>query len=299
MLFYMNIFLYLTFIISVGISYQYEYSNFGPITINPMVYHFLLKDEHHYVGITYNLNQEYSLHSNGKGNDWTRQYSPISIEKVWSQGSTELVNKVTLDLIYLYGKEKVRGGKYMDFQVINNEINNEYRVGDEVLIPREYCPFTEVNTLVVNHLHYIIATVIDVNKYLLTYQYKIEETINSTSFYTDRIGINNLYKYQNMDLDKIMKFREINWVQSILKKMKFKQNYEILYIDKSWFCKYNKTYTLVEYDKSLSYSGIINAGKCTYEIEKIAILYKIYRGDFRIYNEKIENKEIFWQLLLL
>ena len=116
MFFLIKILLCITSIIPLGISYQYEYSNFGPITINPMVYHLLLKDEHHYVGITYDLNQEYSLHSNGEGNDWTKQYSPISIEKVWTQGSTELVNKVTLDLIYLYGREKVRGGKYMDFQ---------------------------------------------------------------------------------------------------------------------------------------------------------------------------------------
>ena len=141
----------------------------------------------------------------------------------------------------------------MDVEFIDNEINDDYHLGDDVLIPRQYCPFTEVNTVVVNHLHYIIATVIDVTKYLITYQYKIEQTVNSTSFYSDRIAINNLYKNKNIDLDKIMKFRETKWVQSALNKLNVIQSYEIIHIDTSWFCKYNNTYKLIEYDKSLSY----------------------------------------------
>lgn len=296
MLFLMSIFLYLKLIIS---TCYIENTDFKPLTINPIVYHLSLKNERHYVGITYNLNQDYTFHINGQGGEWTKQYRPYTIEKVWTDGSVELVNKITLDLIYLYGKDKVRGGKYIDFGFINNEVNDDYRLGDNVLIPRQYCPFTEVNTLVINHLHYIIATVIDVTKYLLTYQYQIEQSVNSTSFYTDRIPISDLYKNKNVELDKIMKFRELEWVQMTLKKLIFSRNYKIIYIDKSWFCEYNKTYTLIEYDKLLSYSGISNAGKCVNEIEKIAILYKIYNGDFRIYNAKIEYKDIFWQLLFL
>lgn len=283
----------------VSTAYHVENKDYKPLIINPMVYHLLLVDNHHYVGITYNLNQDYTLHYNGQGNDWTKQYKPYSIEKIWTEGSIELVNKITLELIYQYGKEKVRGGKYMDLHFINNEINDEYQLGDEVLIPREYCPFTEVNTLVVNHLHYIIATVIDVTKYLLTYQYKIEQTVNSSSFYTDRIAIRDLYKNKNVELDKIMKFRETGWVQSALIKLNVIQNYEIIQVDTTWFCKYNNTYKHIKYDKSLSYSGISNGGKCINDIEKTAILYKIYNEDFRIYNKKNEYKDIFWQLFFL
>ena len=96
-----------------------------------------------------------------------------------------------------------------------------------------------------------------------------------------------------------MKFRETGWVQSALSKLNLIQNYEIIHIDTSWFCKYNNTYKLIEYDKSLSYSGISNGGKCINDIEKTAILYKIYNEDFRIYNKKNEYKDIFWQLFFL
>ena len=297
MLLLICIFLYFNFIVST--VYHVENKDYTPLTMNPMVYHLLLRDEHHYVGITYNLNQDYSFHINGQGNEWTTLYKPYSIKKIWTEGTIELVNKITLDLIYQYGKEKVRGGKYMDLHFINDEISDEYQLGDDVLIPREYCPFTEVNTLVVNHLHYIIATVIDVSKYLLTYQYIIEQNVNSTSFYTDRIAIKNIYKNKNIELDKIMKFRETEWVQSALHKLNVKQNYEIIHIDSSWFCKYNNIYKLIEYDKTLSYSGISNGGKCINDIEKTAILYKIYNEDFRVYNKKNEYKDIFWQLFFL
>ena len=293
----MSIFLYFNLIITA--TYQIENTDFISLKINPMVYHLSLKNQNHYVGITYNLNQDYSLHINGQGNQWTKQYKPNAIEKVWTEGSIELVDRITLNLIYLHGKEKVRGGRYMDVEFIDNEINDDYHLGDDVLIPRQYCPFTEVNTVVVNHLHYIIATVIDVTKYLITYQYKIEQTVNSTSFYSDRIAIKNLYKNKNIDLDKIMKFRETKWVQSALNKLNVIQSYEIIHIDTSWFCKYNNTYKLIEYDKSLSYSGISNGGKCINEIEKIAILYKIYNEDFQVYNKKNEYKDIFWQLFFL
>ena len=302
-----NIFIYILLANFVQLNSISHYDNiflnsFKPLTINPVAYHLRLQNDNHYVGVSYNLNQDYFLHLNGKSNYWTKKYRPITIEKVWTHSSIELVNQITLNLINTYGKEKVRGGKYINYETIDKLVNDKYKLGDKVFIPREYCPFTEVNSQVVNHLHYIIATVIDTNKYLLTYQYKIEQTLNSSSFYTDRIAIKNIYSYKNRELDEIMKFRKIKWVQELLKKFNFhnnNNNYEIIYINKTWFCKYKNSYLQIKYDKSLSYSGIINAGKCTKELEKIGILNKIYNQDFRIYDEKIESKDIFWQLLLI
>ena len=92
-----------------------RYTNAGidnPILVKPLVYHLKLEDECHYVGITYNLNQRYAQHLGGNGAKWTQLHKPIDVQQVWIDGSEELENKITLELIEKYGKDKVRGGKY-------------------------------------------------------------------------------------------------------------------------------------------------------------------------------------------
>jgi predicted GIY-YIG superfamily endonuclease len=71
-----------------------------------------LENDNYYVGITYNLNLRMAQHWTGQGAKWTKLHKPISIEKVIYPASIEIENQTTLELMNVYGKEKVRGGKY-------------------------------------------------------------------------------------------------------------------------------------------------------------------------------------------
>lgn len=304
--FYLNIIQILSFVSLISSNVYLESNIDTPLIIKPIIYHLKLQNECHYVGLSYNLNNCYSLHKQGIFNEWTKVNKPISIQQVWTDGSKFMENQITLQLLHKYGKEKVKGGNYKNVKQINKIFSNKYKIGDDVLIPRQYCPFLEIQEIYVNHLYYVIAKVIDIDKYLLTYQYEIKKNINSTTYYTDRIPIRNLFNSNNFELDKIMKFRKSKWVQFIVQKFKNKQNIKnkITKINNTWFCKIQSKISVIKlteikYDKQLSFSGIIEGGKCMEEMEKVAILYKIYNQDFNIYNEKTENKDLFWQLLTL
>jgi len=82
------------------------------ITIKPLVYHLKLEEDKHYVGITYNLNQRYAQHISGDGAKWTKLHKPMDVEQVWMEGSEELENQITLQLMDVYGRDNVRGGKF-------------------------------------------------------------------------------------------------------------------------------------------------------------------------------------------
>ena len=88
-------------------------SVFKPIKWHPLfVYHLELEDDCHYVESTYNLNQRYAQHLDKDGAKWTKIHKPTRIVQVWTDGTLELENKITLELIDRYGKDKVRGGKW-------------------------------------------------------------------------------------------------------------------------------------------------------------------------------------------
>ena len=83
-----------------------------PLPVHSCVYVLKLENDNYYVGITYNLNLRMAQHWTGQGAKWTKLHKPISIEKVIYPASIEIENQTTLELMNVYGKEKVRGGKY-------------------------------------------------------------------------------------------------------------------------------------------------------------------------------------------
>ena len=95
------------------------------ITIKPLVYHLKLEEDNHYVGITYNLNQRYAQHISGNGAKWTKLHKPIDVEQVWMEGSEELENQITLQLMDVYGRDNVRGGKFTKIILDKKEIPSE------------------------------------------------------------------------------------------------------------------------------------------------------------------------------
>ena len=83
------------------------------------------------VEIIYNLNLRYAQHLSGNGAKWTKLHPPLSIESVWVDGSIELENKMTLELIKNYGKNKVRGGKLCQVKPIKEDAVVEVTDVDE------------------------------------------------------------------------------------------------------------------------------------------------------------------------
>ena len=77
---------------------------------NKLVYHIQLTSGKHYIGITDNLNKRWAQHLSNKGSKWTKIYKPEKIVDVWSEGTDELENKITSELMDKYGINNVRGG---------------------------------------------------------------------------------------------------------------------------------------------------------------------------------------------
>jgi predicted GIY-YIG superfamily endonuclease len=82
------------------------------LCVHPCVYILKCEDDCWYVGITFNLNIRMSQHWSGEGAKWTRLHKPVSIDAVIYPASKEIEDQKTLELMEIYGKEKVRGGKY-------------------------------------------------------------------------------------------------------------------------------------------------------------------------------------------
>jgi len=77
------------------------------------VYVLLLKNAHFYVGLTQKLKKRVLQHYTGAGAAWTRKYQPLEVLEVFPNGSFLMENKVTRDYMNRYGKDRVRGGKYV------------------------------------------------------------------------------------------------------------------------------------------------------------------------------------------
>ena len=83
------------------------------ITIYPILYVLNLEQNKKYVGMTNNLNIRLSQHYDGSGAKWTRLYKPISVERIiYPATENDIENKITLELMQIYGKDNVRGGSY-------------------------------------------------------------------------------------------------------------------------------------------------------------------------------------------
>lgn len=76
-----------------------------------MVYSLELADGCFYVGTTTNLNRRIYEHFHGAGARWCKEHKPISIHSV-CVGHLEKEKEVTLELVKLHGKDKVRGAGF-------------------------------------------------------------------------------------------------------------------------------------------------------------------------------------------
>ena len=84
-----------------------------PVITYPALYVLRLEDDCYYVGMSYNLNFRWSQHWMGSGAKWTRLHKPVEVIKVIYPATEKgIENRVTLEYMELYGKEKVKGGSY-------------------------------------------------------------------------------------------------------------------------------------------------------------------------------------------
>ncbi len=84
-----------------------------PIIVYPSLYVLKLEDDCYYIGISHNLNQRWSQHYSGSGAKWTRLHKPVEVVKViYPATEKDIENRITLEYMETYGKEKVRGGSY-------------------------------------------------------------------------------------------------------------------------------------------------------------------------------------------
>jgi hypothetical protein len=83
------------------------------IIIHPILYVLLCEHGKRYVGITHNLNIRLSQHYDGSGAKWTRLYKPLSVERIiYPATENDIENRITRELMEIYGKDNVRGGSY-------------------------------------------------------------------------------------------------------------------------------------------------------------------------------------------
>ena len=63
--------------------------------------------------MSHNLNRRWSQHWSGNGAKWTRLHKPLEVVKVkYPAIEKGIENKITLEFMEIYGKEKVKGGSY-------------------------------------------------------------------------------------------------------------------------------------------------------------------------------------------
>lgn len=79
---------------------------------NCTIYVLQLEGGKYYVGRTKNVEKRYRDHLSGKGSAYTKKYAPISILKVIEMVDPFEEDKITLEYMYRYGIDNVRGGSY-------------------------------------------------------------------------------------------------------------------------------------------------------------------------------------------
>ena len=81
------------------------------------VYVLALTDGCYYIGYTLGLVNRMNLHFSGKGAYWTKLHPPIKIIKIFDRVKASLEDKITEQYFARYGRDKVRGGKYVGLTV--------------------------------------------------------------------------------------------------------------------------------------------------------------------------------------
>ena len=97
------------------------------------IYTLILEDNRIYVGMTRNLERRFTEHMNGKGARYTIRHKPLYIQSYGivkcesPQEAEKYEDARTLELIYKYGIEVVRGGRFFMRNVKRSTINRNYK----------------------------------------------------------------------------------------------------------------------------------------------------------------------------
>jgi cellular nucleic acid-binding protein len=81
------------------------------------IYVLKLQGGKYYIGKSDDAMKRYQQHLNGYGSAWTKQYKPISLEKVIPNASPFDEDKYTKEYMAKYGIENVRGGSYVSIDI--------------------------------------------------------------------------------------------------------------------------------------------------------------------------------------
>lgn len=79
-----------------------------------------LQNNKYYVGTTSNLDKRVSDHFNGKGSEFTKKYSPISLVDSVENPDEFVENDFTKKYMKKYGIDNVRGGSYCQIKLDNS-----------------------------------------------------------------------------------------------------------------------------------------------------------------------------------
>ena len=81
------------------------------------IYVLRLEGGRYYIGKSDNIMNRYQQHINGSGSAWTRQYRPVSLEKIIENVSPFEEDKITKEYMSIYGIDRVRGGSYVEIEL--------------------------------------------------------------------------------------------------------------------------------------------------------------------------------------
>jgi predicted GIY-YIG superfamily endonuclease len=76
------------------------------------IYILELEGGNYYVGKSENIDSRINDHFTGRGSIWTKAHTPIKVLEKRSETSIHDEENITLEMMYKYGIEKVRGGSY-------------------------------------------------------------------------------------------------------------------------------------------------------------------------------------------
>ena len=87
------------------------------------IYILELVGKRYYIGKSNDPESRFNHHLQGKGSMWTRKYKPIKIIKIIKNISHFEEDKLTKEYMFKYGRDKVRGGSYSNFEL--DDFQNE------------------------------------------------------------------------------------------------------------------------------------------------------------------------------
>ena len=157
-------------------------------------------------------------------NVWTNNYEPINIVEYFEENDFITENKVTLDYMFHYGINNVRGGSYSSLILENNTIE---KIIEIINIKKEKLYFSKFNSIEkINHEINIINNFI-----------KNIDELNNYCYYLIIKEDDNYYEINNQDLIKIFDLYSNNQLVDLF--------YEHL---NTYTSKFIKKYNILEND---------------------------------------------------